>query len=304
MCPLACPVASSAIRQKVTPGAGSGEIRTPKDWPLPASYARISSARLDHIASCLTSTDQAAVGLVARARVCSGAQLECLLWHEGRLASRARQARRALARLVGWRLLDRLPRRIGGQRAGSRGFLYTLGPAGARLLARQHGGRVRRLNAPGERYLNHALAVGDLYVGLARVCREGRADLLGFEFEPACWTRFPGAWGATLTLKPDAAVKLGIGQYEYAWLAEIDMATESLPTIARKAHRHLYYWRSGTARHTGSGIVPRVLWIAPESRRAAAIETAVKRASHEAGGLFAVTTASQAIHVLTTETRS
>jgi len=302
MCPVACPVASSGIPHKAAPGGGFREIRTPKDLPSQVPLSRISSACLDHISSQLTPTDKAVVRLVSRARLCSGAQLERLFWHEGAPASRARQARRTLSRLTAWRLLDRLPRMVGGRRAGSRGFIYTLGPSGVRLLAREEGGRARRLSAPGDRYINHTLAVSQLYVELVATGRAGHADLIAFDFEPRCWAQFPGAWGVTLTLKPDARIKLGVGDYEYTWLIEIDMATESLPTIERKVSRHLDYHRSGTAQRT-TGVAPRVLWVTPDTKRAEAIDAVLRRLPDEAPKLFAVTTAPDAASFLTSEVR-
>ncbi len=303
MCPVACPVASSSTPREAAPGRDFLEIRTPKDLSYQVPLSRISSHHLDHIISQLTPTDSAAVALVARARLCSGAQLERLFWHEGAPASRARGARRTLSSLTAWRLLDRLPRVIGGRRAGSRGFIYTLGPSGARMLARQDGRRARRLSAPGDRYINHTLAVSDLYTELVSAERAGHADLIAFDFEPGCWAEFPGAWGVTLTLKPDAHIKLGIGDYDYSWLVEIDMATESLPTIERKSRRHLDYHRSGTAQRT-KGVAPRVLWITPDAKRAEAIEVVLGRLPDEAHKLFAVTTAPEAVGFLTSEANS
>jgi hypothetical protein len=191
---------------------------------------------------------------------------------------------------------------VGGRRAGSRGFIYSPGPSGVRLLARGDGRRVRRLSAPGDRYINHTLAVSDLYTELVAAGRAGQADLLAFDFEPRCWAQFPGAWGVTLTLKPDAFVKLGIGDYDYSWHIEIDMATESLPTIERKSRRHLDYHRSGTAQRT-TGVAPRVLWVTPDAKRAAAIETVLTRLPDEGHRLFAVTTAPDAVSFLTSEVR-
>jgi hypothetical protein len=95
-------------------------------------------------------------------------------------------------------------------------------------------------------------------------------------------------------------VTLGIGDYAYSWLLEIDMATESLPTIHAKARRHLDYWRSGTAQRAGS-VTPRVLWVTPDHQRAAAIETVLKRLPPETTRLFAVTTAPETVSLLTTE---
>lgn len=302
MCPVACPLASSGTPHKAAPGRDFREIRTPKDLPYQVPLSRISRACLDHISSQLTPTDKDVVRLVARARLCSGAQLERLFWHKGAPASRGRQARRTLSRLVMWRLLDRLPRMVGGRRAGSRGFIYTLGPSGARLLARADGRRVRRLSTPGDRYTNHTLAVTQLYVELVAADRAGQADLLAFDFEPGCWAQFPGAWGVVLTLKPDAYVNLGVGEFEYSWLIEIDMATESLPTIVGKARRHLAYHRSGVAQRT-KGVAPRVLWVTPDAKRTEAIETVLTRLPEEAPKLFAVTTAPDAVSFVTREVR-
>lgn len=89
--------------------------------------------------------------LVGRTRLCSGAQLQRLFWTGEKPENAARQARRALRRLTDWRVLDRQSRSVGGQRAGSQGFIYSLGPAGVRLLARETGLRVRRLGMPGDR---------------------------------------------------------------------------------------------------------------------------------------------------------
>ncbi len=300
MCPVACPLASSSTPYKAAPGRDLREIRTPKDLPSQVPLSRISSPRLDHISSQLTPTDKAVVRLVAHARLCSGAQLERVFWHEGAPASRARQARRTLSHLTAWRLLDRLPRMIGGRRAGSRGFIYTLGPSGVRLLARREGRGVHRLSAPGDRYVLHTLAISQLYVELVAAERAGHADLLAFDFEPRCWAQFPGAWGVTLTLKPDAYVKLGIGDFEYSWLIEIDMATESLPTIERKTRRHLNYYHSGVAQRT-KGVAPRVLWVTPDTKRETSIEGMLRRLPEDAHKLFAVTTAPAATGFLTSE---
>ena len=38
----------------------------------------------------------------------------------------------------------------------------------------------------------------------------------------------PGGFGARTICKPDAYLKLGVGEYEYSWLMERDMATEAL----------------------------------------------------------------------------
>src|ERR1041385_710078 len=102
MSPVAGPLALSQAPWNPGNGGHFGEIRTPNHSSSPSS--RISSARLASIASHLTPTDHAVLDVVARTRLCSGAQLERLFWSQGEPGSRARKARRSLRRLTGWRI--------------------------------------------------------------------------------------------------------------------------------------------------------------------------------------------------------
>jgi hypothetical protein len=167
--------------------------------------------------------------------------------------------------------------------------------AGQRLLAKEGSTRrARHPHTPGERYLAHTLAVAHIYVELKEAERQGRADLLAFDPEPACWRSYVGPYGARQVLKPDAYVKLGVGEYEFSWLVELDMATEALTTIERKAQRHLDYHRSGEARRT-HGISPRVAWVVPDEQRAGSVQLALDRLPAEVGRLFALTTHAGAV---------
>ena len=121
---------------------------------------------------------------------------------------------------------------------------------------------------------------------------------MAFDPEPGCWRRYLGvAYGARLVLKPDAVLKLGVGDYELSWLVELDMATEALTTIERKARRHLDYHRSGAARRS-EGVSPRVAWVAPDEQRAQALRLALERLPAEAERLFAVATHAGAVTLL------
>jgi hypothetical protein len=229
----------------------------------------------------------------------SGAQLRELFWPEGSPETRARLARRGLARLAKLEVLSPLARRVGGVRAGSSGTTFSLGPHGQRILnAGSPVRRVRRPHTPGERYLAHTLAVAQLYVDLSIVERSGRAELLTFDPEPACWSSYPGPYGAPQVLKPDGYVKLGIGEYEFSWFIEQDMATEAPVTIAGKARRYLDCWQTGTVQ-SERGVFPRTVWIAPDAARAEVIRAALTRLPAEARKLFVVTTAAEAATLLT-----
>lgn len=303
MSPVARPLASSSDPCKPATGAGFQEIRTPKLSSFQDSFSRISSPRLDLIASLLTPTEQAVLELVARTRLCSGAQLERLFFHEGNPASRARQARRTLGQLSEWRILDRLPRQVGGRRAGSRGFVYCLGPSGVRLLARERGHKPRRLDAPGDRYVAHILAATELLVRLREADRNGALELIEAQSEPACWRPFTGPFGARRVLKPDLFVRIGAGEHEYRWAIEIDMATEARGTLQAKCSRYVEHLHTGSEQRA-HGTYPRVLWATTTQRRAQQLRETIARLPDQAGRLFTVCLQDEATQLLASEARS
>jgi hypothetical protein len=301
MSPLAGPLASSNTPENPSTGGASGAEVPMKD---PRPVGRVSARLVAETAERLSARDRELLALVARFRVMSGAHLRELFWPEGTPATRARLARRGLARLAELAVLERLQRRVGGVRAGSSGLVFAPGRVGQRLL-QQAGSdapqRVRRAYAPGERYLAHALALSQLYVDLIRAIRWGLAELLAFDPEPACWRHYSGPYGARFTLKPDAYLRLGVGDYELSWFIEIDMASEAPVTIAGKAKRYIDYWRTGSEQ-AARGVFPRVAWIAPNQNRATVIAEALTGLPQLE--LFATTTANDAISLLTAEGRS
>jgi hypothetical protein len=304
--PLAGPLASSRKAREAAPQAGFSEIRTPKLSSSKDSLFRISSARLDLIISLLTPTEHSVLELVERTRLCSGAHLERLFWHEGTPASRARQARRVLSQLADWRILDRLPRQVGGRRAGSRGFVYCLGPSGARLIARERGTRPRHLDAPGDRYVAHILAATEQVVRLHEADRRGGLELIEVQSEPGCWRSFSGPFGARRVLKPDLFVRVAAGtdaRYEDRWAVEIDMATEARGTLHAKCQRYVEHYRSGSEQHA-HGTYPRVVWASTTQRRAEQISEMIEHLPEDASRLFTVCLQDELVALLARKARS
>lgn len=282
--PLAYPLASSAATQIDSRDGASRAVSPTKDL---RSTHRLSPRKLAAISARLSARDRQILEAVGRFRVMSGEQLQRLFWPDGLPETRARLARHGLARLSRLGVLAPLSRRVGGVRAGSAGLCFASGLAGQRLLASHPGKRARSPHTPGERYLRHHLAVAELYVELIEAERRREAELLVFDPEPDCWRTYPSAYGVAVTLKPDAYLKLGIGEYEHSWLIEVDRATEALTTIGRKAQRHLDYHRSGAALRT-HGVSPRVLWIVPDQQRASQIHEVLKATHAESRALFSV----------------
>ncbi|MDT3438281.1 replication-relaxation family protein [Pseudofrankia sp. BMG5.37] len=231
------------------------------------------------LAATITPREREILSTVASVRVATGAQLVRL--HLGDVS--ARRARGVLASMVAQRLLGRLPRRIGGVRAGSAGFVYTLDVAGLRILdpERQRWQRPWPVGTP---FLAHSLAVTELYISLREAEAAGLMVVAGFQAEPASWRGFPGVGGGRMVLKPDARVRLRLGRYEDTWMVEVDRATESLPTIRRKCETYIRYWQSGRE----GEVFPRVLWLVPDQRRYDQLVDLLARLPEDAWPLFTV----------------
>jgi hypothetical protein len=261
---------------------------------------RITTAQLATLADQLSDRDKSILTDLERVRVLTGAQLQRLHFDPINQTSRARDRRRVLQRLTDLDLVSTLDRRIGGIRAGSAGHIYTLTPAGRRLQALQRGQqvskRLRRPHTPGEPFINHALAISDIYVTLTETSRHHDFHVSTYDAEPACW--HPAGHGRYL--HPDAYLVLATPEYQDCWWLEIDQATESLPRIKRKCRSYLDFVTHGG---TGpDGVPPRILFSTPDANRSNAIHKVINTlTTSETSHLLSVTTHENAPKFLITE---
>lgn len=250
---------------------------------------RVRAAHVEAVAERMGERDWALVAMVNRLRLLRGDQIERLFFFDLAEGSRIICRCRVLRRLVAWRVLDCLPRRIGGSRRGSATSVYALGSAGQRLLlARQTAaGVARRVRHPGavsERTIRHTLAISELYVGLVEQARQAGAPTLTFEAEPTCW--WPDGLGGYL--KPDAYLALEDATVRDHWWAEVDRATESLPTLRRKLTTYLSFVERGQL--GPNGVIPRVLIVVPDERRREALQLIVEHLPEPAEQMFGLVT--------------
>ncbi len=263
--------------------------------------SRVSVPRLVALADGMPLLEREIVETVARLTLVSGRQLSDLFFDSfSRSSTHTRRARRVLARLVEQRVLDRLERRRGGAGGGSSAWVYALGPAGVRMVAYWAGEglpRSRGTHEPGVVWTAHTLAVSELYVRLREAERAGRVELLAFDAEPDCWRRYTGLGGAAGVLKPDAYVRLGIGEYEDSFLVEVDMGTERRGQLTRQHHAYSAYFRSGVEQ-ARTGVFPSVLWIVPDARRVALLADIQRGLPAQARRLFTVATNERVLMVL------
>jgi hypothetical protein len=259
---------------------------------------RVGPSGLVALRERLGAREQAIVGHVAQLRLMSAAQIGSLHFAPESLegeAAASRNRRRTLAWLTDEHLLIRIGRTVGGVRAGSTGFVYSLGPVGQRLIGLD--GSRRRFREPSATFADHTLAVTQLVVDLTVAARQGRCEVLGVEAEPTCWRTVTGMSGR-LTLRPDLFVSLGVGDFERRFFLEVDRGTEHLPALLRKCRAYESYYRSGVeqARH---GVFPRVAWIIPDEVRAARLRDAVARDRQLTQGLFVVCLSDAVVSTLT-----
>ncbi len=264
------------------------------------SRQRVTNAYVERLAVELPERDLALVETLDRLRVATASQLRRLHFTEGTEAANARQVWRRLRALQALRVVTVLERRIGGGRGGSSQAVFSLDTAGQKLGAAcgpAGGRRLRRPWTPGSQFLAHTIAVTELYVLISERARGG-GEVLAFDAEPLCWRRFTGAGGATVWLKPDAFARFGAGKYEHLSFVEVDRATASLPTVARKLNLYRRYWQTGRDQDR-FGAFGRVLLLAPHEDRRAVLAEAVKRQPRDAQPLYRTALFEEAADLLT-----
>jgi hypothetical protein len=261
----------------------------------------LTAAALERLSERLAPRDWRILEHVAQLRFLTGGQLTRLCFaDDAEPSSRARTARRALLRLVRLDVLARLPRAVGGVRAGSAGFVYHLGPAGQRLAADrgwQPERRWRRSFTPGTLFVAHTLQVAELHTRLVEADRSGRVELLELSAEPSCWRAFVGGGSQRSVLKPDSFLCLATREYEYSYFLEVDRGTEGSRALERQLALYMAYRATGQEQ-AAAGVFPKVLWLAPSAERAAAIEASVAAVPAHGRELFAVAPFERALDVI------
>lgn len=258
-----------------------------------AAPRRVRTRHVAWVAQRLSERDQNILGAVNHLHLITGLQFERLFFADLTTRSRIVTRSRCLSRLVSWRILTRLPRRVGGAQRGSSVAAYALGPTGQRLLAMRanNDGKppiIRKVGVPSDRFVAHILAVTELYVCLTEANQSNSLVLRQFITEPAAW--WPNGQGKWL--KPDAFFVVSNSRVDHLWWAEIDRATESLATIERKLRSYLDFVNRG-----GLGprdAVPRVLVTVPDDRRQEAIHKLAAHLPPPAPELFHVVLHKQA----------
>jgi hypothetical protein len=261
-----------------------------------------TSERVRALAQRLGERDWLVLRRVSQLRFVSGAQLTRLCFADSSdPAMNARTARRALLRLTRLGVLVRLPRSVGGVRAGSAGFVYRLGLGGHRLAVGRgllpEAFRWRRSLTPGTLFVRHALLIAELHTRLIEGERSGRFELIELAAEPWCHRTHDGYGGQRLTLKPDSYVRLANGPYEDSYFIEVDRGSEGSRALTRQLQLYVAYYQSGQEQRA-RGVFPKVLWLAPNVERAGVIAGCVDSLPAAERELFAACEFDEALPVM------
>jgi hypothetical protein len=286
--------AGSSLVGPGNPSKSAGDSLCQKSSSNKRSY--VTRSRVEAIRSQLNPSQKAILSDVGRLGLITGSQVQRLYYEPS--ISGGRLARKHLGQLIDWQVLLRLKRSVGGERAGSSGYVYALGAAGQRLL---HPNRSRYVPVwtPRPSHLRHAVSVSELYISLREVeHNRGDMELTTYDTEPRCWRHYFGPGGARTTLKPDALAAIANGDYEYRYFIEMDCSTEHRPQIVAKAKTYVRYRQSGREQ-AATDIFPFVLWVTPTDKRRSLIIDALATLPPEHWQLFMVATADEAAERMT-----
>jgi Replication-relaxation len=300
--PAKRPGTSSQVGETPRTGGALGGFSTANGSAPPQSHSYLTPARLHQINQSLIPLDWQLLQFVHDGRFAGGAQIIRAFWQtDDAQSAGARAGRRRLKRLTDQRVLATLPRHIAGMR-GNAGLVYYTGRAGVRLLAARgiHGPRVE---IPGTLHLTHTLATTELALRLQEADRDGELEVIEVQQEPVCWRSYRSVMGAQRTIKPDLFIRVGAGTQEDRWMVELDLGSESGRTIARKLSLYSQHYRAGSEQHQ-QGVYPRVLWTAPDQRRAEQVRDVLSRHPAETRRLFTVCRFEDTIGFLATEASS
>ncbi len=91
------------------------------------------------------------------------------------------------------------------------------------------------------------------------------------------------------TLKPDAFVRLTIGEFEENYFFEADNATEHIGRVIAKCKQYIAYFNTGIEQRENE-VFPLVVWIVPDEKRKIAILNRIKEDLDAYWELFEVVT--------------
>ncbi len=241
---------------------------------LPGRHSARAAGSVEHqaiLAARLTARDKWLLALLHEHRVLTTSQIQDAAFPSDR------STRQRLRELYLWRAVSRFQP---FQQLGSAPMHYVLGPAGAAVLAAEHGLEVKDLGYRHDRAMGiahnqrlaHTVGVNDFFTSL--IARTRHSPPTATETLTTWWAESRCARHFGDVVIPDGYGRWRAGRdkgvREVEWFLEFDTGTESLAKVGRKL---IGYAR--LAESTGIA-TPVLLWL-PTTRREAGARTALAR---------------------------
>lgn len=229
--------------------------------------SRLGRRVLEQLSLELSDRDELILHHLAQLRFMTSTQIRDLVFQDKHSSSAAlRGTNRAMSKLRSGGIVTALDRRIGGVRAGSGSYVWTLTEGGARLVDRASTARKSRPRQPSRTFLEHHLTVTEAVVRLHAATRRTNTNLEVVQAEPECWRRYIGPHGSAMYLKPDLAAMTASSAFDDYWFFEVDLDTEPPSRVVRKCLQYDTYRRTGLEQGD-LGVFPAVVWIVPSKAR-------------------------------------
>jgi len=234
----------------------------------------LPKSRLAELDRILSDKDKAILSSLQSCRYLTSNQISRLHFYDyANDSSGLRSTQRNLVKLRDYGMIEPLDRRIGGVRAGSGSYIWTLTESGNFLLhlGDEDYAPRKRFFEPTLNFLKHTLGVSETLVQLTEICRQQSIVLKKAELEPKCWRNYTGPDSALATMKPDMYAVTVNTKYEDSWFIEVDMNTQSPSVVLNKCLRYVLYCKSGLEQRK-NGVFPLIVWLVYSTNRKAKIQ--------------------------------
>lgn len=281
----------------------------------------------------LTPRDMQIISFIEQAHCAFTHQLTRLFFTSASTEQAASKAcRRNMQKLLEYKLVNKLDRKIGGYRAGSNANIWYLTDAGYKLLDLEDPDtplKRRRFLEPSAITLRHRLTSVECYIQMVELERKvqlggkvqpggeaqlekvqsagkAQAEEAGDDDIISSTTSFnirkvefePKSWKQYLYdnknkyLRPDLFMSIEKDGYEYLYFIEIDLASESMTDIIRQCESYHDCYNS-RAMQNEYDIFPIVLWIVPDEKRKERFVKVLKEQYERTNHLFTIITAEE-----------
>lgn len=178
---------------------------------------------------------------------------------------------RAMSRLVAQKLLARVEiRTVGGANGGSGQYVFQVGVAGWKLAETEGSFWLAR----SVKY--HSLAIADVYCDIYR-----KLNIVTFDCEPDSWVKVN-----YVPLLPDLYLELDLGTLTRRVWLEVDLGTERPKQLKEKMSRYFHAWSGASEKWNP---FPLVVWVVPDVKRRAELESIIKSEPAESQPMYRVT---------------